>query len=201
MTLGGPVPDPDFFISHADSDLSWAEWMAAELKASGYGVIVKAWDSLPGENRLIRLDEVLTRSKHTLCVLSQAYLDSEAATSTGAYYQALQGKERALIPVQIAACDVPPLLAPITPIDLVDVDDEDEARHRLLAGVADRAERVVRGKFPRSRAAPVRFPNAQQDVWELRGHRADPHFIGRDEVLHRLDAALRWISERTPPNA
>jgi tetratricopeptide (TPR) repeat protein len=189
---GGLVPDPDFFISHADADLPWAEWIAAELKAAGYGVIVKAWDFLPGENRLTKLDEALISSKHTLCVLSEAYLDSEAATQTAAYYQNLQGKERALIPVQIAACDVPPLLGPIVAIDLADVDDEDEARNRLLAGVADRAERVVaRGKFPRSRAAGVRFPTTSTEVLELRGHRADPHFIGRDEVLSALHRDLR----------
>jgi hypothetical protein len=185
------VPDPDFFVSHADSDLPWAEWIAAELKAAGHGVIVKAWDFLPGENRLTRLDEALLTSKHTLCVLSQAYVDSEAATRTAAYYQDLQGKERALIPVQIAACDVPPLLAPIVAIDLADIEDEDEARRRLLTGVGDRAEPVVRGKFPRSRAAQVRFPKASPEIWDLRGHRADPHFVGRDEVLSALHRDLR----------
>jgi tetratricopeptide (TPR) repeat protein len=186
------VPDPDFFISHADADLPWAEWIAAELKAAGYGVIVKAWDFLPGENRLTRLNEALASSKHTLCVLSQAYVDSEAATRTAAHYQDLQGKERALIPVQIAACDLPPLLAPIIAIDLAEIDDENEARNRLLSGVADRADRVVaRGKFPRSRAAQVRFPTTSTAVLELRGHRADPHFIGRDEVLSALHRDLR----------
>ena len=191
MTLGGPVPDPDFFVSHADADLTWAEWIAAELEAAGYGVIVKDWDFLPGENRLTRLDEALATCKHTLCVLSQAYLDSEAAARTAAHYQDLQGKERALIPVQIAACTVPPLMAPIIAIDLADVDTEDEARHRLLTGVAGRAEQVARGGFPRSRAAQVRFPKTPQEVWDLRGHRADPHFIGRDDVLSALHRDLR----------
>ena len=82
-------------------------------------------------------------------------------------------------------------MAPIIAIDLVDVDAEDEARHRLLTGVADRAERVARGGFPRSRAAQVRFPNSPQEVWDLRGHRADPHFIGRDDVLSSLSRDLR----------
>jgi tetratricopeptide (TPR) repeat protein len=185
------VPDPDFFVSHADDDQPWAEWIAAQLKAAGYGVIVKAWDFLPGENRLTRLDEALATSKHTLCVLSQAYVDSEAATRTAAYYQDLQGKERALIPVRIGACEVPPLLGPIVAIDLSEVDDEDDARHRLLSGVAERAEPVTRGKFPRSRAAQARFPKASPEILELRGHREVPHFIGRDEVLSALHRDLR----------
>jgi len=191
VSLGGPVPDPDFFISHADADLPWAEWIAAQLEAAGYGVVIKAWDFLPGENRLTRLDATLATAKHTIAVLSQAYVDSEAAARTAAHYQDLQGKERALIPVQIAACTVPPLMAPIIAIDLVDMDTEEEARHRLLTGVADRAERVARGGFPRSQAVQVRFPNASQELWELRGHRADPHFIGRDDVLSDLHRDLR----------
>jgi hypothetical protein len=32
----------DFFVSHADVDVQWAEWIAAELENAGYGVIVKA---------------------------------------------------------------------------------------------------------------------------------------------------------------
>src|SRR5438445_294524 len=95
---GGRVPD--FFISHADDDLEWAEWIAAELENAGYGVSVKAWDFRPGENLLARHNEALATSAHTICVLTKSYLDSEVATSTAAHLQALQGKERALIPVR-----------------------------------------------------------------------------------------------------
>jgi len=69
-------------------------------------------------------------------VLSDAYLKSETAARTAAHHQALQGKERALIPVLVSACDVPPLLAPVIAIDLTEV-DEDEARRRQRS--SDRA--------------------------------------------------------------
>lgn len=76
---GGPVPDSDyamdFFVSHADADTQWAEWIAAELERAGYGVIVKAWDFRPGENSLSRHDEALATCRHTLCVLSPAYVE------------------------------------------------------------------------------------------------------------------------------
>ena len=52
----------DFFISHADADQPWAEWIATELKRAGYGVISKAWDFRPGENLLDRHDEALRTS-------------------------------------------------------------------------------------------------------------------------------------------
>ena len=91
------MPDPDrpvdFFVSHADADLEWAEWIAAELESAGYGVIVKAWDFRPGENILARHDETLATCRHTICVLSEHYVDSEAAVRTAAQYQDQTGKE------------------------------------------------------------------------------------------------------------
>ena len=180
----------DFFISHADADQPWAEWIATELERAGYGVISKAWDFRPGENLLSRHDEALKTSRHAICVLSDAYLKSETAAQTAAHNQALQGKERALIPVLVSACDVPPLLAPVIAIDLTEV-DEDEARHRLLSGISERPVRVKRGGFPRGRANRVRFPGADPEVWELRGHRPDPDFAGRDDILAELFRALR----------
>ena len=180
----------DFFISHADADQPWAEWIATELKRAGYGVISKAWDFRPGENVLDRHDEALRTSRHTICVLSEAYLKSETAPQTAAHHQALQGKDRALIPVMVSACEVGPLLAPIIAIDLTEV-DEDEARHRLLSGISEHPVRVKRGSFPRGRANRVRYPGADPEVWELRGHRPDPDFAGRDDVLAELFRALR----------
>ena len=181
----------DFFVSHADVDIQWAEWITAELESAGYGVIVKAWDFRPGENSIAKHDEALATCRHTLCLLSPAYAESEVAARTAAHYQALEGKERALIPIKVAAGPVPPSLGPIIQIDLSDIDEEDEARRRLLAGVAGRAPRVAHGKFPKSRTTRVRFPGAPQEVWELRGHRPDRYFIGRDDELAALHRALR----------
>ena len=176
----------DFFVSHADADTQWAEWIAAELERAGYGVIVKAWDFRPGENSLSRHDEALATCRHTLCVLSPAYVESEVATRTAAHYQALEGKERALIPVRVADCTVPPLLGPYIQIDLADIDDENTAQRQLLTGVAGRVPRVARGGFPKSSRSRVRFPGVAQDAFELRGHRPDPYFVGRDDELAGL---------------
>jgi tetratricopeptide (TPR) repeat protein len=189
------VPDSDyltdFFVSHADADLEWAEWVAAELETAGYGVIVKAWDFRPGENSLARHDEALATSRHTICVLSEDYADSESFAQTAAYYQGLTGKERALIPVKVAACDPSPLMGPIIAIDVSDVEEPDEAKRRLLAGVADRVDRVARDGYPKSRGSRVRYPGTPQEVWELRGHRADPYFIGRDDLLAAVHRGFR----------
>ena len=189
--MSGPDYAVDFFVSHADADAPWAEWIAAELENAGYGVIVKAWDFRPGEDLLARHDEALAACRHAVCVLTAGYVDSEVAARTAALRQGLEGKERALIPVRVADCPVPPLMKSIIPIDLLGVEEGDEARRRLLAGVADRVDRQPRGGYPGAPAVHARFPGDLQQVWELRGHRPDRYFIGRDGELAALYRALR----------
>ncbi|RGA05487.1 TIR domain-containing protein [Microbispora triticiradicis] len=182
----------EFFVSHADTDLQWAEWIAFELESAGYGVILKAWDIRPGDNRLDKIDEALSTCRHTLYVLSDGS-DADMAARTAAQYQGLQGKERALIPVLVDEGDgeIPPSVGALVPIDLRGVDDEDEARRRLLAGVAERGERVARAGFPNRSGKRVRFPGTEQEVCQLRGQRPDPRFMGRDDTLADLYRALR----------
>jgi tetratricopeptide (TPR) repeat protein len=189
--VSGPDNTVDFFVSHADVDAPWAEWIAAELENAGYKVIVQAWDFRPGENSLARLDESLAACRHAVCVLSPAYADSEVAARTAALRQGLDGKERALIPVRVQDCAVPASLRSIIAIDLFGVEDKAEARRLLLAGVADHADRLPRDGYPGTPASRARFPGDPQEVWGLRGRRPDPFFTGRDDELVALHRALR----------
>ena len=34
----------DFFVSYTSADRAWAEWIAWQLEAEGYTVVVQAWD-------------------------------------------------------------------------------------------------------------------------------------------------------------
>ncbi|MGW5262150.1 FxSxx-COOH system tetratricopeptide repeat protein [Microbispora sp. NPDC004025] len=184
----------DFFVCHADADVQWAEWIGAELEGAGYGVVLKSWDFRPGHNLLAKLDEALAKSRHTLCLLSEADEAVQAAARAAAQLQEVEGKDRALIPVLLAECERPPLLAAYVPIDLRDVSREDggdEARRRLLAGVAERAERVASGGFPKAAGKRVRFPAADPEAWQLRGQRPNPDFVGRDDELTDLYRAFR----------
>jgi hypothetical protein len=40
----------NFFVSYTSSDRAWAEWIAWQLEAEGYKVIVQAWDFTPGKD-------------------------------------------------------------------------------------------------------------------------------------------------------
>jgi TIR domain len=134
----------DFFITYNGKDENWATWVAAVLEDAGYTTTLQAWDFRPGDNFMAAMDHALAKSRHTLGVLSPNYLASVFARAewTAAYRQSLLGKPRGFIPVRVTECDVAPLLGPVSYIDLVGI-EEDEARRRLLAGVA---EQVARGR-------------------------------------------------------
>jgi TIR domain len=40
----------DFFISYTSADRAWAEWIAWQLEAEGYQVVVQAWDFTAGRD-------------------------------------------------------------------------------------------------------------------------------------------------------
>jgi hypothetical protein len=132
----------DFFITYNRKDEHWATWIAATLEGSGWTTTIQAWDFRPGDNFMATMDHALATCRHTLGVLSPSYLTSVFAQAewTAAYRQMLLGKHRGFIPVQVAECDLNPLLGPLAYIDLAGT-EEVEARRRLLEGVADRVTR------------------------------------------------------------
>jgi hypothetical protein len=135
----------DFFITYNHHDEDWAEWIAAELERAAFRTVLQAWDFRPGENFMLKMDRALAGCRHTLGVLSSNYLESVFATAewTAAYRQTLLGKDRGFIPVMVRECDPSPLLGPLSYIDLVGL-DEDQARQRLLDGIADQTRRQPR---------------------------------------------------------
>ena len=40
----------DFFVSYTSADRPWAGWIARQLEAEGYQVVVQAWDFTPGHD-------------------------------------------------------------------------------------------------------------------------------------------------------
>nr|WP_169806316.1 toll/interleukin-1 receptor domain-containing protein [Herbidospora sakaeratensis] len=146
------VEQRDFFITYNHKDEAWATWVAETLEKAGHTTVIQAWNFLPGDNFMAAMDDALSTCRRTLGVLSPHYLASlfTRAEWTAAYRQTLLGRPRSFIPVRVAECDPGPLLGPVVYIDVAGV-DEDEARRRLLAGVAD--------SVPRERRDP-RFPGS-----------------------------------------
>jgi tetratricopeptide (TPR) repeat protein len=186
-----PDQQRDLFISYTQADRAWAEWLAWELEAAGYTTLLQAWDMPPGTAFVHVMHQATTTTRHTLLVLSPAYLRSamtEAEWRPG-FVADPSGEDRRLVPVRVEPCEPKGLLADRVYLDLVGV-DEAGARARLHEGVAA----ALRGhgrpssppRFPR---VPVqaavdrpRFPTALPPVWNV-PYRRNPAFTGREQDL------------------
>ena len=156
----------NFFISYAQVDRPWAEWIAWKLEAAGYTTVIQAWDFRPGHSFVQEMDAATKTAQRTIAVLSPDYFQSRftPAEWQTAFRRDPNGAQRLLVPVRVRACDVEGLLGGIVYIDLVDV-DENAARERLLAGVQrERAKPTRAPRFPepshRSVKTPPLFPSS-----------------------------------------
>jgi hypothetical protein len=156
----------DVFVSYNRADRAWAEWIAWVLEEEGYSVAVQAWDSRPGQNFVLFMQEA-TRARQTVTVLSPSYLEASYTHSEwpAAFARDPQGAERTLIPIRVAECSPDGLLGQIVYADLVRLDEEGARRTLLDAFEA-------RGKPP---TAPA-FPGG--GIRSIGGARPKPAFPG-----------------------
>jgi TIR domain-containing protein len=153
----------DFFVSYTSADKTWAEWIAWQLEAAGYSVVIQAWDFRPGENFVVEMQTAASEAERTLLVLSDDYLKSSFGRSewAAAFAQDPTGASRRVVPVRVKPCEPDGLLRAIIFVDLVGLSDED-ARARLLEGVDhDRAKPETAPEFPGGAGAPA-FPGGQE---------------------------------------
>ncbi len=153
---GGTAGDEgwDFFVSYDAADLAWAEWIAWQLETDGYKVLIQAWDSVPGSHWTIQMYEGIRSARHTLAVLSRAYLDSVYSNAEwqAAFRSDPKGSARRLIPIRVdEGCRSSAPLDGIRSFDLFGL-SEGDARRELLGKVeaarAGRARPATAPDFP-----------------------------------------------------
>ena len=175
-----PTRQWDFFISYAQADRLWAEWIAWRLEDDGYSVVLQAWDFVPGSKWVAEMSQGVSNSAQTIAVLSGAYLRSGYASAEwqSAWAADPSGTRRKLLVARIADCERPRLLTGVVSIDLFGV-PETVARTRLrdLAAhtLTGRAKPAIEPVFPGTpdrrspgyslTTAPI-FPSAAR-VWEV----------------------------------
>jgi tetratricopeptide (TPR) repeat protein len=194
-----PAEDPmkDFFISYNKADRAWAEWIAWELEADGYEVVIQAWDFRPGSNFVVEMDEGLMAAERMIAVLSPDYLSSSFTAPEWAaeFAKDAKGKDRRLVPVQVRETDLSGLLKQIVYVDFVGVHDEAAVRKLLLEAVQlGRAKPTKKPAFPGAPARKVpaqpRFPGGMPPIWNI-PHNRNRNFTGRSDLLSRLRAQLQ----------
>jgi hypothetical protein len=175
MTDGdGVVTDWNFFVSYQQADRAWAEWIAWQLEKAGHSVLIQHWDFVPGTNWIKLMQDGVTNSARVIVVLSPAYISSVfgAAEWQAIWARDPDGVKRRVIPVRVADCERPGLLAGIVSIDLFGVPEPkalqrlQEAIDRALAG---RAKPLMPPSFPAA-AASVDRPEAETGL----GNRGTP---------------------------
>jgi tetratricopeptide (TPR) repeat protein len=170
------VAKPHFFISRAGEDADYAKWVAGVLEAEGYTTTLEDLDFRPGQSVLHEMNQALA-ADHVIALLSPHYVAKEwtlkelwATLSNDA-----TGRDRRLIPVRIADCEIPPLIRDIICVDLVGKDKSAAARDLLLDAVSPDGPRKAGAAIPRT------FISKLPSV--------DPTLLGRDVELAFLDRA------------
>ena len=146
----------DFFISYNKADRTWADWMYDRLKAR-YTVVSQSRDFRPGENFVLRMQEAM-QSDRTIAVLSKNYLAAlfTQVEWSSAFQKDPTGTQRALIPVRVEPCELPPPYNVLIYCDLVDLDEDAAAKALLDAVSPEPIVRETRAPFPgKAKAAPA----------------------------------------------
>ena len=170
----------DFFLSYAQADQAWAEWIAWTLEADGFRVKLQAWDSPAGSNWIQAMDAGIQDATRTIAVLSPDYLRSVygSAEWQAIWAQDPEGKSQKLLPVRVSDCAGPGLLAGIVSINLFEIDEE--TAHRRLR---ENIEGAITGR-QKPKAAPS-FPPSEQP--------GQPPFPGTPEPEQLAESAEKAV--------
>jgi HAD superfamily phosphoserine phosphatase-like hydrolase len=148
----------DFFVSYNGTDRQWAEWISWELEDAGYSVVLQAWDF--SGNWVLAMDRAMKETARTVAVLSPNYLNALYTHPewAEAFRRDPKGERDLLVPVRIQDVELSGILAALSYVDFVAI-DEALARDRLLKRVrGERGKPSARPIFPGTGSAEVRTP-------------------------------------------
>jgi tetratricopeptide (TPR) repeat protein len=208
----------DVFVSYSHADRAWVwQWLMPRLKAAGLAVCTDHESFDIGVPVLVNMENAVATSRHTILVLTPAWVASQWAQFEGmlAQHHDPASLLQRTLPLLRQPCDVPQRIALLTYADLTgDLAEADETVElaRLIDAARDvrRLPQVGRALVGLGRPAPYAasgLDSAQRllaalpldsipDVAPLPpGSRmplaANPLFVGRADDLKALAAALK----------
>jgi tetratricopeptide (TPR) repeat protein len=196
----------NIFVSYTSKDRDWANWIGRELEALGHVPHIDHWEVSAGGNIMEWMEKRHHEANHVLCIVSETYLKKPYSSleRQAGQWAAVTARPNFVLPVFIEPCEAPTLLAPFKRCDLHGLEEE-EARALLKSYLAP-AAKPSHAPFPGSVKASLSaaFPGKV-----LRGERRDSkaalsnipirvplHFMGRDDALTAIEAALKRYEGR-----
>ncbi|MCD0417214.1 tetratricopeptide repeat protein [Rubrivivax sp. JA1024] len=196
----------DIFVSYTSSDQDWAFWIAQQLEKFGHTAHVHEWEVSAGGDISEWMERRHDDAEHVLCVVSVAYLKAPYSSweRRAAQWVSITDRPNFVWPIFIEKCDPPTLFAPLKRCDLHGL-AENEALDRLAAFARPAEKPSAPVPFPGTKTAPAGVPLPSAPVAFPGGAGTGPsgskaisnipitvplHFLGRDEDLKAIDAAL-----------
>ena len=195
----------DIFVSYTSSDRDWAFWIGQELETLGHAPHIHEWEIPAGGNIAAWMEQRHNNADHILCVVSKVYLTKDYSSweRQSAQWAAAGKRPNFALPVFVEECEAPTLLAPFKRCDLFGLSEED-ARARIETYLAPAAKPSGPARFPGAdkfvqgklaRPETVAFPGRRAALSNI-PISVPLHFLGRDDALQAIDAALKRYEGR-----
>jgi nucleoside phosphorylase len=162
----------DVFISYHPADEDWvSDELLPDLENAGLKVIIDYRDFEIGVPRLVNIEKAVDNSRHTLIVMTPAWVEGEWED-----FQALlasssdpKGKRQKLLPLMLKPCEPPSRIAYLTSVDLTRPKFREQQLEKLVETLAKRREvELERLERPLSASSeppvPARALEASQQV-------------------------------------
>jgi tetratricopeptide (TPR) repeat protein len=173
----------DVFISYSHQDEAWVtNTLLPPLEKAGLRVCIDFRDFLAGKPALLNMQDAVKNSRHTLLVLTPAWVKSEWTL-----YETLlvrtsdpAGLKRRTVPLRLQPCELPEFISMLTWVDFTRPDREEIAWRQLLTALG---------------APPVQEPPPQpkREEWCLKHpYPMPPNFTGR--VAER-EMLTQWLQD------
>lgn len=146
----------DVFVSYSHADRVWVhDWLMPRLECSDLRACIDFRDFEIGLPKLDNMERAVENSRHTLVVLTPAWLQSEWAGFEALLTQTNDpvGRRRRILPLMLEDCDPPRRLSALTYADFRTAHRQDDEMARVV--------RAIRAELPGSQpTAPLTTPPA-----------------------------------------
>src|SRR5712692_5562647 len=158
---------PIIVMIYAQADEPWSKWIAHCLTTEKAYEVYRIWEPPTASNEVIELERAIEDATHIVILFSPDFFATQEILPgwSVAVKREQQGPTGIVVPIRIKDCNPRGLLESLVPINLTNIQEEEEARSKLLAdfdGIHARAYGATRFSlllqkppFPPHRRTPI----------------------------------------------